>query len=342
MSGLLAQLVQDKGIECVSITHRPKDRSSFLRKVERPDAGYENLEDITDLAGIRLITYYEDDVDRIADMIETEFDVDVHNTVDKRSELNPTEFGYISLHYVVQLANNRKNLAEYQQFGVCKAEIQIRSVLQHAWAEIEHDLGYKTETSIPSGERRRFSRLAGLLEIADSEFMALRDRLVEYERDVPSKIADNPDNVALDLASYRAFVRGQEVPARIALAISDALGTNIETDDDDDLSRQLHRFDRLGIETIGELRSEAERVEQGAIKLASQILGGGSFRGNVIGDGTGMSWVAHVLAGESKMSVEDFADYMNPRSPNQRHSGLVSVAKRILDAIAELGLGVPI
>jgi ppGpp synthetase/RelA/SpoT-type nucleotidyltranferase len=72
--------------------------------------------------------------------------------------------------------------------------------LQHAWAEIEHDLGYKTALGVPRNVRRQFSRLAGLLEIADTEFASIRDRLSSYERDLPGLIEQSPDEVLLDKA----------------------------------------------------------------------------------------------------------------------------------------------
>lgn len=61
------------------------------------------LEDITDLAGIRIITYFADQVDLIASFVEEEFEVDRSNSVDKRELIDPEKFGYLSLHYVVKL-----------------------------------------------------------------------------------------------------------------------------------------------------------------------------------------------------------------------------------------------
>jgi len=65
-------------------------------------------------------------------------------------------------------------LSEYALFDKMKCEIQVRTILQHAWAEIEHDLVYKSPADIPFRVRRRFASLAGLLEIADREFESLR------------------------------------------------------------------------------------------------------------------------------------------------------------------------
>src|SRR5262249_19087167 len=83
-------------------------------------------------------------------------------------------FGYQSVHYLVRIRSERAELAEYQRFAGFIAEIQVRTILQHAWAEIEHDIQYKSTSAIPSEIRRRFMQLAGLLEIADREFQAIQ------------------------------------------------------------------------------------------------------------------------------------------------------------------------
>jgi len=79
----------------------------------------------------------------------------------------------LPLHYVASLISEREKLTEYKRFAGIKVEIQIRSTLQHAWAEIEHDIGYKGENSVPDSLKRNFSRVAALLEVADIELMQL-------------------------------------------------------------------------------------------------------------------------------------------------------------------------
>lgn len=86
------------------------------------------------------------------------------------------------MHYVVGMSLQRLSLCEYKMFRDLKCEIQIRSILQHAWAEIEHDIGYKNEIAIPKQMRRKFSRIAGLLEIADQEFVQIRSELEDYRK----------------------------------------------------------------------------------------------------------------------------------------------------------------
>jgi putative GTP pyrophosphokinase len=95
---------------------------------------------------------------------------------DKGRELIEEErFGYQSVHYLVRIKSNRARLAEYERFGRAITEVQVRTILQHAWAEIEHDIQYKSTTAIPVEIRRRFMLVAGMLEIADREFQAIQD-----------------------------------------------------------------------------------------------------------------------------------------------------------------------
>jgi ppGpp synthetase/RelA/SpoT-type nucleotidyltranferase len=87
--------------------------------------------------------------------------------------------GYRSVHDVVHLNTSGLALPEYPRFRELVAEIQVRTILQHAWAETEHDTRYKAVDVAPTAIARRFVALAGLLEIADREFQALQD---SYER----------------------------------------------------------------------------------------------------------------------------------------------------------------
>ena len=168
-------IIKSQSINVHEIIGRVKTVESLEGKVKRKN--YSNLAEITDLCGIRIITYFSDDVDKIAELISQEFEVDVENTIDKRKSEDPTKFGYVSLHYVVGLKEGTTPSTLYGRFKNIKLEIQIRTVMQHAWAEIEHDLGYKSKEDIPDQYRRQFSRLAGLIELADDNFLQLKNSI---------------------------------------------------------------------------------------------------------------------------------------------------------------------
>jgi ppGpp synthetase/RelA/SpoT-type nucleotidyltranferase len=179
---ILRARVDGDSVKVNSIEHRAKTVESFGDKANRPSDEDPNrpkypepLSDITDLAGIRVITHFlstEPQLDRI---IESEFEV--FEKTDRSQLLRQEErLGYHSIHYLVRLRPNRQSLPEYARFTGLVAELQVRTVLQHAWAEIEHDIQYKAATSLPAEIRRRFMTLAGLLEIADREFEAIQEQ----------------------------------------------------------------------------------------------------------------------------------------------------------------------
>lgn len=203
---LLHTLTKAAGVAIVSITSRVKTHDSLKRKFLKTDRAYSALDDITDLCGTRVITYFAQDVDVVAKIIRAEFEIDWQNSVDKRADGEPDRFGYASLHYIAKLNNIRSALTENQRFGNCKCELQIRSILQHAWAEIEHDLGYKSELELPRQFRRQFSRLAGLLELADEEFDSIRTGLSGYLQTLSAEIKERPEGVLIDSAAIKRLL----------------------------------------------------------------------------------------------------------------------------------------
>lgn len=189
MDSLIRTLLEIEGIQFHSVTSRVKSKASVRQKLQRTDKRRE-FNDLTDVFGVRIITYFRNEVDVVAKLIEREFIVDPENSVDKRSLLDPDRFGYLSLHYVLQLKSERSALPENQGYKDIRFELQIRSILQHAWAEIEHDIGYKSSSGVPDAMRRRFSRLAGLLELADDEFLGIREELARSASPRRSRAAD--------------------------------------------------------------------------------------------------------------------------------------------------------
>lgn len=211
---LINSLLEQKKIRVHQVQTRVKDRDSLENKIIRKSEKYKVLNDITDIVGVRIITYFDDEVDQIATMIEEEFFIDQDNSVDKR-KIDNDKFGYRSLHYVANLKRDRINLPEYSSYGEQKFEFQIRTILQHSWAEIEHDLGYKGEFEIPSTAKRTFYRVAALLEQADIEFVKLKSTIEEYEKDVSVGVKENPNKIEINKASLISFITKNENVIRI-------------------------------------------------------------------------------------------------------------------------------
>ncbi len=123
---VISDLLDARRITIHKLEHRVKGRDSLASKIARPDKNYERLQDITDVCGIRLITFLPNDVDEVANILEAEFESDAEHSVDKRVYDNPQEFGYTSLHYVISLNGRRAELAEYSSLKDLKAEVPPR------------------------------------------------------------------------------------------------------------------------------------------------------------------------------------------------------------------------
>lgn len=200
--------MEDQEIPIQDINGRVKEKNSLDKKIDFKKGKYKKLEDITDICGIRIITYFKNDVDKIAKILAGNFKIDKANTIDKRKTEDPEKFGYVSLHYVIELSEDRLKLDELKKFKGMRVEIQIRTVLQHAWAEIEHDLGYKSKKSIPKEVTRRFARLAGLIELADEEFTTIKEQSVVYFDDVKTNIVEkeNKKSIGIDVISISSYI----------------------------------------------------------------------------------------------------------------------------------------
>ena len=189
---LIEGLIEGAGIKIHHLTSRLKTPGSLAEKLRRKSGRYAALDDVTDLVGLRIISYFEQDVAAVARALEAVFVVDWDNSVDKSMVHDPDRFGYLGVHYVVRLASR-----EYSGGVSPRFEVQIRSILQHAWAEIEHDLGYKSRESVPREVQRRFYRLAGLLEVADEEFMAIHRLSQDYLATLPGASRKRPTTYLL-------------------------------------------------------------------------------------------------------------------------------------------------
>ena len=257
LQSLIEQILEAEKIQFHRVEHRVKSSDSAERKMARKvttEGESRSLETFTDMLGLRVITYFRDAVDDVAQLIEREFIIDEKNSIDKRAALDPDRFGYLSLHYVAQLSDSRIALREYQQYGGIRFEVQIRSILQHAWAEIEHDLGYKSEAAVPRDVRRRFSRLAGLLEIADDEFVALRGEVGLRQAAARKTIRRGALEIEVDQDSLSAFVLSSkqvaDIDEFIATAMNGALRKRV---DKEFMGREAARLVELGFQSIEEL-----------------------------------------------------------------------------------------
>lgn len=168
---------------------REKDPKSLERKCEKKiksETGalvnkYTDFRSqIMDLAGVRIVTYLLEDIPEVSNIVKELFDVIAEHSEDKLDLLGADRIGYLSVHYIIQLKEEKLTATEENYSGL-RCEIQIRTVLQDAWAQIFHDRQYKTglSTGVPGKLLRRTNLLAGNLESLDYEINSL---VGEYDR----------------------------------------------------------------------------------------------------------------------------------------------------------------
>ncbi len=209
---LVTTLLDDAGINYLSVTGRTKSVASFAAKADRNLDGTplypDPLEGITDQIGLRVITYLHSDVTAVADLLGDQLSV-----LDDRDMGQETasegRFGYASRHLLVApgTPGAARTAPAYDSLRGRRAQVQVRTVLQHAWAEFEHAIRYKgtiPEEHVPDLDRR-FTLAAGLLELADREFTMIRDRLQATVTDqLPETDVSDPRISAQDLATFLA------------------------------------------------------------------------------------------------------------------------------------------
>ena len=135
------------------------------------------MREITDLAGVRVIVFLLDRVDEVSALVEREFDVRERTDVSEGT-------GYRGVHYLVTFSAKRNVLPEYRRFANRVTEIQVRTVLQHAWAEVEHGIAYKPKVPASAAVRGQLVDLAGALSLADRGLQAVSFQTGEQESEI--------------------------------------------------------------------------------------------------------------------------------------------------------------
>jgi len=158
------------------VTGRVKKISSVLDKAKRLNVPMDQLESgIEDIAGIRIMCQFEEDIARLAESIRARQDMSVVYEKDYITNKKPS--GYRSFHiiieYPVQTALGMKRIL---------AEIQIRTLAMNFWATIEHSLNYKYKEKLPEDVRVRLSRAAEAAYILDQEMSNIRGEIVEAQK----------------------------------------------------------------------------------------------------------------------------------------------------------------
>jgi putative GTP pyrophosphokinase len=172
-------------VQHLAVHGRLKEKNSLVTKAHKK--GYTNLDlEVTDLAGLRVLVLRERDVDDACAVIDEVFHVHRTMSGDKGDELGDDRFGYRSVHRVCDLGKARRRTPDEEAIRGLRFEIQVRTLAQHTWAEIEHEHIYKNEGRLPARAKRTFSRIAALFEAADTELDRLCDEIAEFQKDSAS------------------------------------------------------------------------------------------------------------------------------------------------------------
>jgi ppGpp synthetase/RelA/SpoT-type nucleotidyltranferase len=202
---LLKTKLATAGISPVSLSHRIKTPDSFEAKIGRKQYT-DPLSQMTDLAGVRVVCTYASEIENIADIIEAAFEV--RERIDKARDLGVDRMGYNGKAYVVRLGAQYAG-GRYEGITNIDCEIQVRTVLQDAWATINHQLVYKNEESTPERLRRDLNNVASLLEVAQGIFDSVKVKREAYVSEIQQKQDDQPTFLAqpLDLDTVVAYTR---------------------------------------------------------------------------------------------------------------------------------------
>ncbi len=267
----LRQCFNEHGIVVAALESRIKTVASLTKKLELKGYKYHQLGDITDVLGVRAVTFYNDDVDVISALMEKMFNIDWANSIDKRKTLEIDRFGYLSLHYICRVPETMYYDPDMPQLNQIRFELQMRSMLQHMWANMYHDMGYKSDVEIPVEYQRNMIRLAGMLEMADEQFSHLRKEITDYRRHVQSLVATgNFDEVPLNGDTFRSYL--QLKPFR--RLVEKIAGINQAEVYEDSLLPYYDVLLHMGMKTIGDVERLRRTYSEGAYQLALIQLAG--------------------------------------------------------------------
>jgi putative GTP pyrophosphokinase len=272
---LLEKLISQNGLSVVNIEKRAKDIDSFKEKVDRPEKfqKYKSCDDLTDLSATRIIMYLQDEQDRVCEIIKNNFQIDWENSGNKEELLKPDQFGYRSMHYVVSYPENRLQLAEFKRFAGKKAEIQVRTILQHAWAQIDWKLRYKTDVGVPDDIRRRLYRISALLEVAEDDVSRVSTLVEELRKNYEAQIESGNLEIAVNQESLDLFINRSEVVKELE-KIAKENGYVIGPPHPRSRNPWLNLTETLniaGVTRIDDLESRLQRVQPHAARFLSSV-----------------------------------------------------------------------
>jgi putative GTP pyrophosphokinase len=207
---IVEESLREQGIPYVAVFDRAKAYESAVEKAARKE--YSNpIQEITDFAGIRIVTRTQTEADSVSGLLPSIFDVDSDKSGDHSKTLLTDRIGYRSVHFICKLGSQRCRLLDYRKFDSLVFEVQVRTMLMHAWAEIAHAKSYKQLQDLPPDLARGLNLISGLLEVADSHIVNIAKSIDEYRARFPQKPQESntltPQSVSLLLRQVQPRFR---------------------------------------------------------------------------------------------------------------------------------------
>jgi len=171
-------ILKENGISS-KVTYRTKDTDSLIKKIARKDSNYESIHD---KVGVRVVSYFKEQMTVIDNLLNTNFNYTIIKREDMADKLGDNIFGYQSIHYDICKIEDDK---EYY------CELQLRTICQDNWSELSHALAYKTEISLPKNIKREINALSAVFELADNQFQLIQSLISELPDTNPIRILNH-------------------------------------------------------------------------------------------------------------------------------------------------------
>ena len=251
---------------------RIKSFDAFYRKllercqnqvIEKP------FETITDIIGMRIVVPFLEDLESVEELMENHFEI--IETEHKSRELTIREFGYDSIHLQILLSDDV--MAKSRAHERMKVEVQLRTILQDAWAEVEHELIYKTSIDkVEDTIRRKMIAVNATLSLGDTIFQEIRDYQRKRYKDIQERHKKLMDKVSTIPEKMEKLRIQPETSKPETMEHPEPISTDHVTDEkrhDTVTQKEKYGLNELLIEAMN---AHLENRLKDAVELYSQLI----------------------------------------------------------------------
>ena len=202
---LVEDLVERDDIEICSIDGWAKAPIELVKSLNAHYSSGDSsgLGSISDLVTVRVLLRFPEDVQKVEDIIRSEFEVDLERSVTSSGLEDPLRFGYPAVLYTLALSESRSSLSEWRKYKGLSFKLELRTVLQEAWATISPRVNLSVDSVSEKKLKRKLIRLAALLEEADEGFLSLWEEVKGAALPVPPR--SKPEIRDIPVAAERTY-----------------------------------------------------------------------------------------------------------------------------------------